>query len=181
MSSARITFEHYPRQPHRGAGRAIQPGQKIHASVAFRDRGYTPKAIFTGHRSRPPQWQNLIGDGPSGKYLKNRAWKKYLEMDLFDLRDTPKLISDLESVNIEDDDALRILHQLNFMAIPSECNSLCYVSLLTWFDFQRKVGRPSQKLLEYLISSNAISRNAKACLWRQRACLPNLLCKVTAI
>ncbi|KAF7980226.1 hypothetical protein HWV62_39343 [Athelia sp. TMB] len=51
---------------HAGKSRAIYPGQKIHASVAFKNRGYHPKAIFfpTPGASRKSgkalQHQNLV-------------------------------------------------------------------------------------------------------------------------
>lgn len=95
----------------------------IHASVAYRDSKYRPKANFIGYRSRTPQWQDLIGEGRSGKYLKSHTWKDYLEKDLFDLRDTPTLISELDNDN-DADHALGLLHKLNFMEIPRESTLL---------------------------------------------------------
>ncbi|KAJ7887895.1 hypothetical protein B0H14DRAFT_2498126 [Mycena olivaceomarginata] len=51
------THIHFFRMPHRGAGRVIAPGQRIHISVAFKNPSYFPRAEFL--RANSIKWDSL--------------------------------------------------------------------------------------------------------------------------
>ena len=100
---------------HRGKGRKIQPGQKIHASVAFSTWEYRPKAILPKGRS-PLDWKDLIrldGDSPF-KYPS--AWMRWLDMDMYDLTTAWTVITNLESSSV---DLLTSVHRLTVMTQSS--------------------------------------------------------------
>lgn len=109
------------RLPHRGKGRAILPGQKIHASVAFKDRDYKPKATFIGNdKMSNPDWKDLVGEGPSGSLVSTQrnSWAGYLEMDLFDHESISNAIEKLSDPKRKaKSDVLHVLKRLDFMAI----------------------------------------------------------------
>ncbi|KZP29577.1 hypothetical protein FIBSPDRAFT_194422 [Athelia psychrophila] len=120
------------RNPHHAKSRAIYPGQKIHASVAFKNPRYHPKAIFyptPGALKRPDvqaevpilSWNQLVAEGPSGNF--HDDWKPRLEMDLFDLtapsRAFPLLLGDLSYIN-----TLQVLNRLGFLAALSGANAI---------------------------------------------------------
>ena len=69
---------------HRGHGRKIQPGQKIHASVAFCEESYKPKARFSDKFKGKVVWRNLVGQGNKSDLKWTRGWEDRLEMDIFD-------------------------------------------------------------------------------------------------
>jgi len=46
---------------HRGQGRKIQPGQKVHASVAYCDSSYNPKASLPAVENSSRTWKDLVG------------------------------------------------------------------------------------------------------------------------
>ncbi|KZP06348.1 hypothetical protein FIBSPDRAFT_902882 [Athelia psychrophila] len=100
--------------PHQGRGRAIYPGQKIHASVAFIDNSYKPKAVFK--HAPTLDWTQVIGHGPSGEFLRHVDWTDRLELDLFDMNAAPEWIDILRKNDIFLGTALRILTRLDFMS-----------------------------------------------------------------
>ncbi|KAJ7140642.1 hypothetical protein C8R44DRAFT_974480, partial [Mycena epipterygia] len=65
--------------PHRGKGRVIMKDQLVHASVAFKDWTYKPRAAF----SYIP-WRFLVGQGNLQDIRWAQEWRQFLEMDLFD-------------------------------------------------------------------------------------------------
>ena len=107
--------------PHHGKGRAILPGQKIHASVAFKSTGYTPKATFVSHQFKP-SWEELVGKGPSWNSDRSGAgnWAQYLEMDLFDYTAGSDAIMRLTDTSLAREDVLHILQRLDFMAMSGD-------------------------------------------------------------
>lgn len=111
------------RAPHYGAGRVIYPGQKIHASVAFRKgEGYSPIADFWHGTEPMPFWHDILGTGPSGKFRRISAWRDHLEMDLFDLTNLPDVLARLGGKDITDGDASHILNRLYFLKSLSGSN-----------------------------------------------------------
>lgn len=106
------------RSVHRGKGRAIYPGQTIHASVAFKNRKYKPKAKFRPKNDKL-RWQELIARGPSGAFRESESWNNYLEMDLFDLEATHVSI-ELLSTPLSDTNTLQVLNRLGFLASLGE-------------------------------------------------------------
>jgi len=78
---------------HRGRGRKILPGQKIHASVPFCQESYVPKA-------RPldgVKWSSMVGRGRR----QDMHWASHLgdvlEMDIFDHSVAQEVIEKLTS------------------------------------------------------------------------------------
>lgn len=106
------------RRVHHGKGRAIYPGQKIHASVAFKNRKYTPTAVFRGRPDPAPEWEELIGRGPTGAFRRADGWQGLLEMDLFDLDAAPinRAIDLLASGHLPSTNTLHILNRLGFLS-----------------------------------------------------------------
>jgi hypothetical protein len=83
------------RRPHRGKGRVIREGQKIHASVAFKNGyRYTPQAISP---EGFPSWYRIVGTGQ----MDDIAWAKDLndiiEMDLFDFTEAGSMMTQLKN------------------------------------------------------------------------------------
>lgn len=99
--------------PHRGKGRTIYPGQKIHASVAFKAKSYQPKATFIDTQTNP-NWKELVGEGLPGKSGSD-DWMQHLELDLFDTAAGLDAISGLTEANISPANLLHILNRLDFM------------------------------------------------------------------
>ena len=109
------------RRPHRGKGRAILPGQKIHASLAFKAKDYTPKASFIDDHS-DLKWEELIGEGLSwnfrGSGLAN--WEQHLEMDLFDYASGANAVATLADRNLTPEDIVHILRRITFIAVTGK-------------------------------------------------------------
>ncbi|KAJ6548693.1 hypothetical protein B0H19DRAFT_1265495 [Mycena capillaripes] len=74
--------------PHWFEGRRIKPGQKIHASVAFK-KGYTPEAILPENGKG---WDDILEKGSKTEFSWTENLGDILEMDLFDLSKTPILV-----------------------------------------------------------------------------------------
>ena len=83
-----------PDSIHRGRGRKIKPGQKIHASVTFSSAGYRPKAVL-------PSREGPIQLSFDTLFKHPEDWGDWLEMDLFDLTTAQTVISDLESPSVD--------------------------------------------------------------------------------
>ena len=70
---------------HRGKGRQIQPGQKIHSTVAFLPLGSRPKARLP---LAMDEWSKKLGDlaKSKGETQLNypEDWSDWVEMDVFD-------------------------------------------------------------------------------------------------
>jgi hypothetical protein len=85
-----------PDSLHRGKGRKIKPGQKIHASVAFSPSEYRPKAVLP--KDGPPSnWESLITLNGDTQFNYPKDWEPWLEMDIFDLTTAQTVIDNLES------------------------------------------------------------------------------------
>jgi hypothetical protein len=67
---------------HRGRGRKIQPGQRVHASVAFCKKSYNPKARFSDKQKN--NFSRLVGRGDKSDLKWTYGWEDRLEMDIFD-------------------------------------------------------------------------------------------------
>ncbi|ETW76212.1 hypothetical protein HETIRDRAFT_329764 [Heterobasidion irregulare TC 32-1] len=94
--------------PHRGKGRMIMEGQHIHASVAFKDKHYAPKATLTDF-----DFKELVGTGKDNDSSWTERFEQILEMDLFDLSYIPKAISSLQTTS---ENGLYNLNRLAFTA-----------------------------------------------------------------
>lgn len=89
---------------HRGKGRKIQHGQKIHASVAFSPSKYRPTAVLPKDRS-PLKWEHLNWlHGPI-----QEDWEGWLEMDMAMVQ---TVISNLASSDV---DLRTSVHRLTVM------------------------------------------------------------------
>ncbi|KAJ7686775.1 hypothetical protein B0H17DRAFT_939989, partial [Mycena rosella] len=82
--------------PHLGSGRIITPGQRIHASVAFKNPEYHPRATFRGGGGIP--WPSFVGKDLDGDFEWTNDWRDLLEMDLFDASFTVEAVQNLKSV-----------------------------------------------------------------------------------
>lgn len=78
---------------HKGQGRIIKPGQKVHSSVAFCDERYHPRAIL------PDQGclYELVGKGSRSNREWVKGWEDLIEMDIFDLSLMSNVIETLKS------------------------------------------------------------------------------------
>ena len=100
-----------PDSLHRGKGRKIQPGQKIHASVAFSPSEYRPKAVLP-KRESPPSWKGLIQLNGDTQFKYPKDWEVWLDMDIFDPTAAQTVISNLESETVN---ILTSVHRLTVM------------------------------------------------------------------
>ena len=112
------------RKPHRGKGRRVQNGQKIHASVLFK-HGYRPQAVFAKDYQQL-KWGEIIGLGDPHTVGWTENLKDILEMDLYDCTAGGSLISQLKDVIIRANAAKHILDRLYFIAYFG--TSLLFVS-----------------------------------------------------
>ncbi|KIM73856.1 hypothetical protein PILCRDRAFT_14925 [Piloderma croceum F 1598] len=99
--------------PHLAKGRVIQPGQKIHASVAF-IRDYQSEATFgEGMRN---EWRDIVNSGKQDNVEWTKAIKGILELDLFDHSEAKISIErfKLDASNID------VIRRLEFMALTVE-------------------------------------------------------------
>ncbi|KAJ7117544.1 hypothetical protein C8R44DRAFT_626670 [Mycena epipterygia] len=85
------------RRPHLGKGRVIQPGQKIHASVAF-IKDYEPKATLPEEAN---EWEDILEKGNTAEISWIRGLEDILELDLFDLSNMSVLIRNAMSSDTE--------------------------------------------------------------------------------
>lgn len=83
-------------------------GQHIHASVAFKNRTYAPKAALTGF-----DFTELVGTGKDNDFSWTERFEQILEMDLFDLSYIQKAISSLKTTS---SNGLYNLNRLAFIA-----------------------------------------------------------------
>ncbi|KAJ7438345.1 hypothetical protein FB451DRAFT_166695 [Mycena latifolia] len=83
--------------PHLGAGRVIIPGQRIHISVAFKSKGYVPRATFL--EANNIQWESFVGkELETGTFDWAPKLGNLVEMDLFDASFTLEAIQELEKI-----------------------------------------------------------------------------------
>ena len=78
---------------HKGRGRKIKSGQKVHSSVAFCDERYHPKADLPQQRCLC----ELVGKGSLSNSEWVRGWEGLIEMDIFDLSLLSNVIETLKS------------------------------------------------------------------------------------
>ena len=79
--------------PHKGRGRKIKPGQKVHSSIAFCKGSYQPKAILPQER----RLSELVGKGKLSHREWVKGWEDLIEMDIFDLSLMSNIIEMLKS------------------------------------------------------------------------------------
>jgi hypothetical protein len=94
----------------------IKPGQKIHASVAFIEQEYRPKANFA--EGMTWKWDDILRMGKQDEISWTKEIEGILEMDLFDHLNVPALIHDLKT-NI---DKLESIGRLGFLAHTRTCS-----------------------------------------------------------
>ncbi|KAF8960786.1 hypothetical protein BDZ97DRAFT_1831829 [Flammula alnicola] len=80
---------------HRGRGRKVMPGQKLHSSIAFCPNGYHPKAILK--LSQPRHWNKLVAQGRQADTNWEKGWEGDLEMDIFDYSLMSDVLNKLQS------------------------------------------------------------------------------------
>jgi len=78
---------------HKGQGRKIKSGQRVHSSVAFCDENYHPRAILPEQRCL----YDLVGKGSRSNREWVEGWKDLIEMDIFDLSLMSNVIETLKS------------------------------------------------------------------------------------
>lgn len=101
---------------HLGRGRKIQPGQKIHASVAFCPKGYRPKAVLPPNE-RTKDWKDLIKFNGEKVFKCPNNWENIVEMDIFDASTVEMLIRYLENPSI---DPVVSIYRLSMIALSGE-------------------------------------------------------------
>lgn len=99
---------------HRGRGREITAGQRIHASLAFRALQYTPKASFSSYKL---EWTQIVGKGNTTDLSWAKGLDPFLEMDIFDTTSALKLVID----ELKDDVKVKEnLGHLHFISLSGE-------------------------------------------------------------
>ncbi|KZP10451.1 hypothetical protein FIBSPDRAFT_216725 [Athelia psychrophila] len=104
--------------PHFCEGRSILPGQKIHASIAFRQESYAPIASFYKHAASektPPNWGDIVGRGQAGQFRNIDGWEDILELDIFDASVVPHLLDRLQEEEFNEENRMSILDHLRFL------------------------------------------------------------------
>lgn len=71
------------------------PGQKLHASIAFYDGDYSPKAVEPS--IWPGSMKKLVAMGKLDPNWASAKWKEVLEMDIFDYSQLPNIVHNLKS------------------------------------------------------------------------------------
>jgi tetratricopeptide (TPR) repeat protein len=85
------------RMPHRGAGRVIAPGQRIHISVAFKNPSYFPRAEFLLANSI--KWDSFVGGMiESNDFDWALGFGEQVELDLFDASFATQAINNLNNI-----------------------------------------------------------------------------------
>ncbi|OBZ69812.1 hypothetical protein A0H81_10341 [Grifola frondosa] len=107
-----------PPRPHLGKGRTIRPGQKIHASVAFCPKRYTPKARLP--RKIKDNWHDLVGMGDRFDMDWTRKWNGLLELDIFDTESAVSLVNHFKGLSTHGEDIAMWIHRLNMMTHTHE-------------------------------------------------------------
>jgi len=111
---------------HKGRGRKIKSGQKVHSSIAFCDKSYHPRAMLPEQR----RLCELVGKGS----LLNREWVKgwedLIEMDIFDLSLMSNVIESLKS-GAEDESSMWVYRLTAMMSTGMYCFILEYNFLTT--------------------------------------------------
>ncbi|EDR08351.1 uncharacterized protein LACBIDRAFT_294115 [Laccaria bicolor S238N-H82] len=80
---------------HRGQGRKILSGQKLHSSIAFCPQGYNPKAALP-QRPQRRRWVEIVAAGQRFDQDWAVEWKDILEMDIFDHAIMPEIVNKLK-------------------------------------------------------------------------------------
>ena len=78
---------------HKGRGRKIKPGQKVHSSVAFCDESYQPRAVLPDEGCL----YELVGKGSRSNREWMKGWEYLIELDIFDLSLMSNVIETLKS------------------------------------------------------------------------------------
>ncbi|KAG8849212.1 hypothetical protein FRB91_010160, partial [Serendipita sp. 411] len=116
------------RRLHRGKGRTIYPGQRIHASVAFCKAEYKPKAILPRDRDHKWSWDKIVGKGEKEHTYWAREWGETLEMDMFNPEAAKEVLSKLQ---LEPGNHKLWLRRLTWMSLyPEGKNALIQVGAI---------------------------------------------------
>jgi hypothetical protein len=94
-------------------------GQLIHASVAFKDNSYMPRASFSeAFSDHESPWDSLVGQGKVDDIGWAQSWQTRLEMDLFD----PSLAGDIgrKFVDAIGEHRWPLLKRIPFLALSGE-------------------------------------------------------------
>jgi len=113
--------------PHLGQGRQIRLGQKVHASVAFCDKEYRPKAKFS-QGDTELLWDRLIASGNKSDLDWARPCDGLLEMDIFDMATAATAIDKISNSEKEED-LIGWVHRLTEMISMGRlvCNDYNYL------------------------------------------------------
>jgi hypothetical protein len=115
----RSFYDKFHRILHVGKGRKIVPGQKIHASVAFKERLYNPRAQAISSMPKI-EWQSLVGTGKINDISWAQKWEEQLEMDIFDRSLVQEIVEELKQNGIKSKDLERSVDRLRFTALISK-------------------------------------------------------------
>ena len=105
-----------------GKGREIVAGQKIHYSVAFRERSnYVPRAQAKSSEMKI-DWNEFVGSGDVDDISWTRNWDGRLEMDLLDESGIKLYLKRLQDSDLKQsvNDIGHWLNHLRFMALSRE-------------------------------------------------------------
>jgi hypothetical protein len=104
---------------HFGKGRKIVPGQQIHASVAFKESRYNPRAQVISSISKI-KWESLVGTGKINDISWTRKWEGQLEMDIFDRSLVQEIVEELKQNGIKSNGLELSVDRLRFTALFSK-------------------------------------------------------------
>ncbi|KAJ6528316.1 hypothetical protein DFH09DRAFT_935278, partial [Mycena vulgaris] len=115
METLPLTRPNYNTRPHLGKGRVIVEGQLVHASVAFKNKDYRPRArILNSSLS----WGSLVDHGNRDDISWADEWQPRLEMDLFDSSVAEELGRNFVAAKGEAKDHL--LRRIPFLTLSGE-------------------------------------------------------------
>jgi hypothetical protein len=85
--------------------------------VAFKKRPYRPEATFAKDRIK---WDSIVDTGNNKDMLWAEKWIGVLEMDVFDPPWIALVVGELRDSRTSDDDLVRIIDRLFFIAFSSQ-------------------------------------------------------------
>jgi hypothetical protein len=115
----RSFYDKFHRIYHRGKGRKIVSGQKIHASVAFKENHYNPRAQAISSMPKI-KWESLVGTGKINDICWTQKWEGQLEMDIFDRSLVQNIVEELKQNGIKSNGLELSLERLRFTALFSK-------------------------------------------------------------
>jgi hypothetical protein len=88
----------------------------LHASLAFCEKTYRPKAKFSNSNNDEKLWKDLVGSGDMNGMGWTQGLEALLEMDIFDISTAANVIQEIETLP----DPTMAVHRLTVMSWSSE-------------------------------------------------------------